>query len=334
MSKILVSMLAYREKDLLGAVRSLWDNAYNKDGLIFSIVSEQSKPELHADLSFIPKDQLVYHKLDLSEYRGVMWSRWKTSQVELDYDYFFQTCGHNIFVKDWDLVSIKEYNKAKEMAGHDKVILTVSGAEYSIASDGRIMIDDVPSGRTQNSYHRHINDTYIPGYGFPDVTWFTDDLLEPAVYWQGSYIFTTKNYLNEVPFDPDMSYHGEEIYLTIQSWCRGWRFWATPKIIYYHLTVKKYPGEANPRHVTHRPWADQNKVAFWEQSSRSMIKLNKLLSGNLEGEYGNISLDSVLDYCRVSGLNRKWTMYDPKYDKLGLYQMGLNLKNSPPVLLD
>ena len=49
------------------------------------------KPELHADLSFIPEDQLIYHKLDLSEYRGVMWSRWKTSQVDVEYDYLAGT---------------------------------------------------------------------------------------------------------------------------------------------------------------------------------------------------------------------------------------------------
>lgn len=332
--KILVSMLAYREKDLLGAVRSLWDNAKYKENIIFSIVSEQSRDDLHPDLSFIPESQLFYFKLDLSEYRGVMWSRWKTASVDVDYDYFFQTCGHNIFVKDWDEISISEFQKAEEMAGHSKVILTISGPEYAIADDGRIMIDDVPSGRTINSYHRHINDDYTPGYGFPNIDWFHDDLLEPAVYWQGSYIFTHKSYLQEVPFDPDMSYHGEEIYLTVQSWCRGWRFWATPKIIYYHLTVKKYPGEDEPRHVTHRPWADKNKDEFWKQSSRSMIRLNRLLSGELDGTYGNISRDQVLKFCEVSGLNKKWTIINPDYDKLDIYQAGVALKNVPPVLLD
>lgn len=335
MSKILVSMLAYREKDLESAVKSLWENAKNPENLIFSIVSEQSKPELHPSLDFIPADQLHYFKYDLSEYRGVMWSRWKTASVDVDYDYFFQTCGHNIFVKDWDDISIKEFNKAKIFAGHEKVILTVSGSEYGIGENGEYLIENVPSGRVKNTYHRTINNDYIPGHGFPYIDNFPDDLmLVPAIYWQGSYIFTTKNYLSEVPFDPNISYHTEEIHLTIQAWCAGWRFWATPKTIYHHLTIKKYPGEELHRSYTHRPWADLNKKAFWEQSDASLIILDKLFAGEMSHIYKNANIKNILEYCDVSGLDKKWTNHYLINNKDNYIRHGFKIRHEDPVLLD
>jgi hypothetical protein len=322
-------MLAYREKNLLHAVHELWDKAKHPENLIFSIVSEQSREDLHPDLSFIPEDQLYYFKYDLSEFRGVMWSRWKTASVDVDYDYFFQTCGHNLFVQDWDAITIEEFEKSKIMAGHEKVILTVSGPMYNINDDGSFIIDDEP-----NQYHHYLNEDYVPGYGWPSKKFINKNRVEPAIYWQGSFIFTTKNYLSEVPFDPDMSYHGEEIYLTVQSWARGWRFWATPKKIYFHLTIKKYPDEEQPRHVTHRPWADKNKYSYWEQGYTAVKKLNLLLSGKLEGPYGDISKESVLEYCKVSGLDPKWTEYNPDYDKLDLPLYGITMKDSPIVHKD
>ena len=111
-NKILVSMIAYREKYLEQSVKDCYEKADNPQNLIFSVVSEQAKESLHADLSFIPKNQLIYRKYDLSEYRGVLWSRHKTTEVSANYDYILYTCGHNRFAKSWDTKVFTEYKKA------------------------------------------------------------------------------------------------------------------------------------------------------------------------------------------------------------------------------
>jgi hypothetical protein len=53
---ILVSIISYKEGDLLGTVLDCYSKAKDKDGLFFSIV-EDHFPEFYSDLSFIPENQ-------------------------------------------------------------------------------------------------------------------------------------------------------------------------------------------------------------------------------------------------------------------------------------
>jgi len=330
-SRIMVSMIAYREKNLEKSIRDCIEKAKYPHRIKFSVVSEQKTEELHDGLRSVAKNKVVYRKYDLSEYRGVLWSRAKTTQVDPTYDYILYTCGHNLFAQNWDEIVLEEYAKAKKKS--DKPIITVSGPEYEFTPDGQVTLES-RAGRYYNFYRPNINSDYVPGYGFPKVVPVpeTDDVLEDC-YWQGSWIFASKNYVDEVPIDPDMNYHGEEIYLTIQSWCRGWRFYATPRVLYYHDTYKEYPGEDMSRTISHRPWADMNKDAFWSQSDESMKKLNLLLSGNLKGIYGNITKEQVLDFCLATGMNPKWCEYDENYHQLGLPRHGEDFKNSSPIVV-
>jgi len=332
MTKILVSMIAYRERQLAESVRDCYEKAAKPGNLIFSIVSEQSKPELHADLSFIPEGQLVYRKYDLSKYRGVLWSRDKTTEVSEEYDYILYTCGHNLFAEGWDTIVLEEYEKAKEI--NPKALLTVSGPEYEMNSDWSISYTS-RAGRVKNSYRPFITEGYIPGHSFPGTQLVPEDSsVHEDYYLQLSWVFAPKEFVDEVPLDPDMCYHGEEIYVTIQAWCRGWRFYSTPRILYYHNTYKEYPDEIHSRMTTHRPWSDMNKDAFWKQSDDSMLKLNLLLSGRLTGIYGDIPKESVEEYCKMSGMDHRICEYNPNYNNLGIPRHAEDFRLLEPIILE
>lgn len=303
-------MIAYREKYLAESVKDCYEKAASPENLLFSIVSEQHDPNLHADLGFIPDHQIVYRKYDLSEYRGVLWSRHKTTLVDFDYDYILFTCGHNRFVKNWDLLALSEYKKAEKHSS--KAVLTFAGPEM-FYSESEVPIVDNHGGRTKNYWRSTLDSSYVPGYGWPTqkIVPETGDVLEET-YLQYSWVFANKNYVTEVPLDPSINYHAEEIYMTIKTWCAGWRMYTTSVIMYYHDTVKKYPKEILSRMDTHRPWSDINKDAFWQQSDESMLKLNQLLSSKNNPELARL----INDYCSFSGLSPEWCKHNEHYDKL------------------
>ena len=315
MPKILVSMIAYRERFLAESVRDCLDKADSPENLIFSIVSEQALDSQHADLSFVDPDKLVYRKYDLSEYRSIMWSRNKTTDVDFDYDYILYTCGHNLYAKGWDSLVLDAIETAEKYA--DKAIITSSGPEFEFVEDGSISYEP-RSGRTMNKYRPRISADFVPGYGFPNSLQsevpLDVDVVED-VYMQWSWVFAPKQYVIDVPIDTEMGYHGEEIYLTVISWCRGWRFFATPKVLYFHDTYKEYPGENKSRMISHRPWVDVNQKKFWSHSDQAMRRLNKMLSGNL---YEDITIDKILEYCEYSGLNPKYCTPYSDYSNIGL----------------
>ena len=215
--KLLVSMVAYREKQLERSVKSCYENAEHPEDLLFSIVSEQYSDDLHADLSFIPAEQILYRKYDLSEFRGVLWSRVKTMENNFDYDYVLVTCGHNMFNKNWDSRSYIELEKAKSKTETGKAILSFCGPEFEYNPDYTLNIENVPTGRTKCFYHKKLDtDNYVPGHGWPNVvTVPTDGDVHEGVYFQASYVFGERKYFDELPFDPTINYCAEEIYITL-----------------------------------------------------------------------------------------------------------------------
>jgi hypothetical protein len=330
MSKILISIIAYKEKDLTGTVKDAYEKAKNKDRLLFSIVDETFIGK-HSDLSFIPDDQIIYRKYDLSEYRGILWARNLTTKVDFDYDYILYICAHTRFAENWDEVTILEHKKAVEKTNSNRVLITHCQADFSI-NENNDVVKNGPEDRTLNIHTPKFSEDFMLGYWFPVAYNVPIDEDVHEHYWvHFTWCFGTKQFVEEVPLDPDINFNAEEPYVTIQSWCRGWRMFGSSKLLSWHHRVRKYPEELQPRHLTHRPWVDQNKQKYWEQSDLSMLKLNLLLSGNLKGIYGDITKEQVLEFCQKSNLNIKNTEYNPNYDKLDLYQHCKTLRNTPPI---
>ena len=332
MSKILVSIIAYKEKDLRGTVLSCYENAKNKNDLLFSIVEEDHEKN-YSDLSFIPSNQIVYKKYDLSKYRGILWARNHTTEVDFDYDYILYICGHTMFEKGWDTICLLEYSKAINKRGSYQAVLTYCGPDYEEDQDGLIKYHNTELNIEENLYVETIpTDTFIPGFWFPPAkSPEKNNDVHEGQWIHFTWCFANKEFVKEVPLDPEMNFNGEEPYVTVQAWCRGWRFYATSEILYWHNTVKKYPGDKKPRYLTHRPWMDNNKRDYWKNSDESMNKLNLLLSGNLKGKYGDISKNQVLEFCAASGMNPKYTEYNPEYYKTDGYQHCKNHRYDEPV---
>jgi len=337
--KTLVSIISYKEGDLKGTILDCYSKAKNKEDLFFSIV-EEHYPDFYSDLSFVPEEQILYRKFDLSEFRGILWARdLTTKEIPFEYDYVLFICGHTRFEQDWDITCLSEYAKAKAKSETGKAILTFCGPDFEYNDNWSIKYKDKVKS---NIYHANLSkgfdpriqseSEFIPGYWFAKANRVPEDEDVHEGYWvHFTWCFADKSYVDEVPLDPEMNFNGEEPYLALQSWGRGWRMFATSKIFYYHHFLRQYPGEQKSRFETARPWADDKKKDYWEHSRKAMLKLNLLFSGKLEGKYGDIPLEVTQEYCRKSGINLKWTEYDPDYDKIDGYQHMMGIKDTAPV---
>ena len=316
---ILVSIIAYKERDLAGTVRDCWDKAIDKDNIYFSIVEEY---EEFSDLSFIPVTQITHQKYDTSEYRGILWARKKTTEIDVNYDYVLYICGHTRFLAGWDETCLSKYDLITRDIQDQRVIITNHGPVYEINEDFSINTDPGYGFGHNTSYFpswditKDHNIPFAPGY------WFPKPELVPKTpytehYWLCfTWLFSSRQYVEEFPLDPAISWNVEEPYSSIISSIRGYRFFAIPDIIYYHHTVRKYPDKDLADNSTSRPWVDDKKQKYREHADESLKRLNLLLSGN----YQDISIDQILDFCRKSKLNPMWTKFDENYHLLDGYQ--------------
>jgi hypothetical protein len=167
MAKILVSIISYKEIELENTVKSCFNNAKNKQNLLFSIVDE-NKENQYADLSFVPKNQILYKKYDLSEYRGILWARNETNNHNFEYDYILYICAHTQFEQDWDIICLEEYEKALKKNNSYKTVLTYCGPDYEIDKSYSVKKYNTELNINNNLYvEKFDTKKFIPGFWFP-----------------------------------------------------------------------------------------------------------------------------------------------------------------------
>ena len=332
MSRILVSIISYGEKDLKKTVLDCYNKRSQQHEILFSIVDEQQYEDEFCTFEEIPAQNMVYRTFDWSQYRGIDWARNLSTKVDFDYDYILYICGHTRFCQDWDIYNFQEYFKAQKLSSTGKALITYCPAEFAVTKENDFETKTVYRDRVKNVYHPPAtlgspeNTTFVPAYNFPNSHSLQGgDQVFEGCYLHFTWCFGPKQFVDEVPVDPEIAFHAEESYMMVRSWCKGWRFFATPKLLSWHMSYKQYPDEKHMRINTHRPWANQHKEAFWNHVDYSQKKFNLLMSGRLEDQEG-ISYHQVLEYCCFSGIPTHFTNFNPDFHKLNIPRHGEHLR--------
>jgi hypothetical protein len=294
---IFISIASYRDPELTRTIRSAISNAANPDELYFSIVIQDFEKEI-PDLSWVPNLSLI--TMQPEEARGAGYARSIAMRSYNNQEYFLQIDSHTLFEKDWDLMCIDEHNKAKHIANNDKIILSCFPAPFTIEPDNSIFFIK--------------NDKRMPAYPTKQKPLFTrrnnwtaqrvefsnrqKQYPEESTTVLAGFIFTTGNVVNEIPYDPDISFFGEELCFAVRAWTRGWDIYSPSKVILYHFYL---------RSQYKKVWNDQKfKVTSWKDlEAKSWEKQKIILCGVESGIYGVGSVRTLEDYEKITGVNFK-----------------------------
>jgi hypothetical protein len=299
MKKILVSIANYCDTEFYSTVFSLWDQAKNKDSLYFSIVSEDKK---EYDLSFIPKDQLLYRHFDVSEYRGgVCWARNLATQVDVDYDYFIQFDSHTQASSGWDILAIERYEKLN--TNNEKFIIAYAPADYEIMSDGSVNFD----AASKVSMYGFLFSELVPGFKFPGYRVLEMGHVVRSYWATCCYLFAPKEWIDEVGISKDESFNTEEFCLSLRTYAKDWKIYSIgTRDVFHNQSHRQANGSATRE--TLRPWADDRKESYWAHVEESTNRLSALMSGQLD-----IPKEKVYSFLKESGIDTKYTDFIPNY---------------------
>jgi hypothetical protein len=299
MKKILVSIANYCDTEFYSTVFSLWDQAKNKDSLYFSIVSEDKK---EYDLSFIPKDQLLYRHFDLSEYRGgVCWARNLATQVDVNYDYFIQFDSHTQASLGWDVLAIERYEKLN--TNNEKFIIAYAPADYEIMPDGSVNFD----AAAKVSMYGFLFSELVPGFKFPGYRVLETGHVVRSYWATCCYLFAPKEWINEVGISRDESFNTEEFCLSLRTYAKDWKIYSIgTRDVFHNQSHRQANGSATRE--TLRPWADDRKESYWAHVEESTNRLSALMSGQLD-----IPKEKVYSFLKESGIDTKYTDFIPNY---------------------
>lgn len=299
MNKILVSIVNYCDPEFYSTVKSLWDEAENKDRLYFSLVSEDN---VEYDFSFIPNKQIIYRHFDTSVYRGgLCWARNLATKVDIDYEYFIQFDSHTYASKGWDDLAVQRYLKIKEKDSN--FIIAYAPPDYEIMNNGDI---DYNTG-SQISMHAFFYTELVPGFKFPGYRTLEIN-KEIRTYWATCcYLFAPKKWVDEVGISPDESFNTEEFSLSLRTYSKNWKIYSVGTRDVFHHQSHRQPNGVVTRE-TLRPWADHRKEDYWSHVEKSTDRLSSLMSGNLD-----VPIDKVANFFKDTGISEKYLKFIPNY---------------------
>lgn len=294
--KIFIQIASYRDPELYTTIRDCIKKADNPNDLVFAISWQRSKNDEWDSLNEYQNDPR-FRIIDIpyEESLGTCWARSLLNNLYENEKYTLQLDSHHRFVKGWDTQCKKMFNDLIE-SGVKKPLLTAYLPSYEPDND--------PAGRAKELWKLDF-DRFIPeGAIFMLPAAIEDheryELPIPTRFFSAHFVFTFGGFIKEVPYDPNLYFHGEEISLAVRAYTHGYDLFVPNRIVAWH----EYTRKGRVRH-----W-DENKK--WEELNKKSLKRVKVLldidgdcDGSDFGVYGFGTERTKEDYEKYAGIRFK-----------------------------
>jgi hypothetical protein len=285
---IFVSIAAYRDPELIPTLRDCLLRARYPDDLHFGLcwqhAADEAIPSEFADHRMRVIDVPWQHS------QGACWARSEIMKLWDGEDFFLQLDSHHRFVQDWDALLLSLAGGS----GAAKPLLTTYGAPF----DPRSAAPE--NGEPMQMDFDHFTADGIPMFrprAIPDWR----ELQRPlrARFVSAHFLFTLGGFIEDVPYDPDLYFHGEEITLAIRAFTRGYTLLHPQQHILWHEYTRDYRTKHWDDHVQ----AQGIELEWHARDAASRGKVCQFLTAPFVGPFGCGTERSFAEYEAYAGLS-------------------------------
>lgn len=253
---IFVQIASYRDPELRNTIKDLLDNADNPDNFHISIAWQHAEEDTwdHLD-DYLEDPRFTIIDIPYKDAKGACWARWRLQQEYKQEKYTLQLDSHMRFTKGFDTTLIEELEKLREK-GHNKPMLTGYIPHFDPAND--------PESRQQVPWYMHY-DRISPDGNVHFMPATIDNFMEydspiPARFYSAHFCFTDGKFVEEVPHDPDLYFHGEEITISVRAFTHGYDMFQPHRVWIWH----EYTRPNKKKHWDDsEDWVTRNKHAHY-----------------------------------------------------------------------
>lgn len=290
--RIFIQIAAYRDPELLPTMRDAVKKAAHPERLSFGVCFQESaRSGDYAALKRFPSCRAI--QLEPEDATGVGAARALTQSLWRGEEYTLQIDSHARFVRGWDDKLIQMHSACGENA-----ILTAYCPAYE--PDKPLM--EAPTAYTLGADYFTAYASLMLSARLPlnDV-----DKPVPGAFWSGHFSFARAKVINDIPYDPSIYFHGEEISYAVRAWTHGYNIFYPNRAVCYHF----YGREGRKTH-----WTD-NSAWLWRDmlSQQRVRRLLGIEPGGAElGAFGLGTVRSLEEYENWSGVDFAATRFDAK----------------------
>lgn len=276
MHKIFVSIASYRDPELVPTIKDLLSTADNPNNLKICIGWQNAKEDVWDNLDEYKKDnKFIILDIPYKEAKGVCWMRAEIQKHITDEEYYLQLDSHHRFIKGWD-TSLKDWLNYLRCKGIKKPIISSYLPSYNPEND--------PAERLDEVWGLHVQRFMPQGVLFLEprgkLNW--QEIKEPfkGRFLSAHMIFSQISFPKEVPYDPELYFHGEESSLAARAYTYGYDLYSPHFPIVWH----EYHRNGKRKHWDDNTWdnLDKNSYARYrklmgsEEGGCTPCEINKL----------------------------------------------------------
>ena len=230
---IFVSIASYRDDECEKTLKSLFDNAKNKNNCFVGIC-QQNKYDVDTDCLINNEWNCNINiiRIPYFEAKGPTFARYLCSGLWNGEEYYLQIDSHSTFIKDWDEKLINMIKEIKNRNLSSKPVLS----HYPI---------DIININNKTNEIPHIFSAEYNKKGILKLSTAiytnTNNDYKPSYFMSAGMFFCESKFLNEIPFDPTLDdlFEGEEILTSVKFYTNGWDVFTPKENIIYHEYIRK-----------------------------------------------------------------------------------------------
>jgi Glycosyltransferase (GlcNAc) len=297
---IFISIASYCDPLLNFTIRGALNAANFPTNLRFGVVDQSPTESRMAQEGELSTAHIRYVQIDPRDSRGPCWARSVAMTLYKGEDWFFQIDSHMLFDKGWDEKLIEaalhcatinpkcilsNYPNAFEMIENEAVRKPVTQQVLA-----QVLFKDAQfeEGHSVLKFQATPVASDAPLIGF---------------HIGAGCLFTTGAFVEEIPYDPHIYFHGEEQSIAARAYTHGWDIFHISGMPIYHLYNTASMEVPRARHWTEEH-DKQRHVRWWILEAESKARVTALLNEERDlGIYGLGKQRTLADYAHFCGID-------------------------------
>jgi hypothetical protein len=298
---IFVQIASYRDAQLLPTIRDCVTKAYCPANLRFGLCWQRDDTETLAEFSEDERFRII--GVNYADSPGVGWARQQTQSLYAGEDFTLQIDSHHRFIAGWDeaLVGMALATRSP------KPILTCYAPAFN-PFDPEDSFGQVPWALR---FDRFTPEGVLLVKPEAIDDWRERESPLPARFFSAHFAFTIGRLCEEVPYDPNYYFHGEEINMAVRAFTHGYDLFYPHRVVLWHEYTRQYRPKHWDDHV-----AEKGAAIPWTVRNDATLHRNRVLFGMEAGEidfgpFGFGKSRSLDEYERYAGINFRLRLIQP-----------------------
>lgn len=256
--RIFVQIASYRDRQLLPTIVDCLAQASRPHDLSFCIAWQHHPGDAWDGMGTYAQDKR-FEILDIASplSQGVCWARHHTQKYFAGEPYTLQIDSHMRFARGWDddLVGMLDSLLG---AGHPRPLLSAYPPAF-FPDRTPVQRDSSPLKIDARGFSK-AGILAVASAAIPNCENMTAPI--PARFLGAGFLFTIGRFCQDVQYDPELYFNGEEISLAVRAFTKGYDLFHPHKVLLWHEYIRK----GKPKH-----WDDDRDWSQREQRSLSRL---------------------------------------------------------------